>query len=218
MSSHKPHDIFEDRNQFQLERIILFTDAVFAIAITLLIIEIKVPETIHHAEHGREVWDALLGISLKLAGFVFSFILIGVYWMAHHRMFKYVTGYNNRLLWLNMWLLMAIVFLPFTTALAFENIPSDIDVPFIIYSFNHIVVSFSYFRLWRYISNPKHKLSVGLTDKKFMRYNYWRSFTIIFIFSITILLCIFLPGAGRLFTILCMFAVPALNRIFGMKN
>jgi len=221
MSAHKPHDIhqshdiFDNRHEFQLDRLILFTDAVFAIAITLLIIEVKVPEEMHHATTGHEIWKALGGITLKLVGFVSSFLLIGIYWMVHHRIFRYVVNYNNRLIWRNLFLLMFIVFLPFTTALAFETFTGDTDVSFIIYSVNHILISLGFLRLWKYISNPAHKLSSGLTDKKYLRYNYWRSFSIMIVFGITIVFCFIMPPIARFMPLLCIIAIPLVNRRFG---
>jgi uncharacterized membrane protein len=217
-SRHKPPDIASERHEFQLDRLILFTDAVFAIAITLLIIEIKVPEEVHHAQSGREIWHALGGIVLKFTGFVSSFMLIGIYWMVHHRLFRYVVHYNNRLIWMNLLLLMFIVCLPFTTALAFETFTGDVDVSFIIYSVNHIIISLFFMRLWRYISHPAHKLSAGLTDKKYLRYNYWRSLSITLVFVLTIVMCVVLPGIGRFTPMLCMFAIPLVNRRFGFKG
>ena len=77
--SHPQHDLFANRNQFQLERMILFSDAVFAIAITLLIIEIKIPE-IQHTESRAAAWQELSeGLSKKFSqflGFVLSFWVI----------------------------------------------------------------------------------------------------------------------------------------------
>ena len=218
MSSRKPTDMPGNRHEFQLDRLILFSDAVFAIAITLLIIEIKVPDSVQHATSGLQVWKALGSISLKLMGFVFSFLLIGGYWMAHHRLFRYVVHYNSRLIWLNLFLLMFVVFFPFTTALAFETIPGDTDTPFIVYSFNHICIGLLFLLLWWYIAQPAHKLSDGLTNKKYMQYNYWRSFSIIIIFSITIVLCFVKPVAARLFTVASAFVIPILNRIYGFKG
>ena len=215
---HPSHDIFENRNQFQLERIILFTDAVFAIAITLLILEIKVPEAIHHVTRGSEAWSLLKGLALKFFGFFFSFILIGVYWMGHHRMFGYVINYNHRLLWLNLLLLMSIVLLPFTTALAFESMTEDVDVVFIVYMLNHILIGILFMLLWRYISNPKRKLAVGLENRKYLRYNYWRSLSVIIIFTVVIVLCFFNADIARYCTVLCAFTVPVVNRIFKFKG
>jgi len=217
-SPNKPHDILNDRHEFQLDRLILFTDAVFAIAITLLIIEIKVPEAVHHAESGREIWHSLGGIVLKFTGFVCSFLLIGIYWMVHHRLFRYVIHYNSRLIWINLLLLMFIVCLPFTTALAFETFTGDVDVSFIIYSVNHIIISLCFMRLWRYISNPAHRLSAGLTDKKYLRYNYWRSLSITLVFSLTIVMCCIIPPIARFTPMLCLLAIPLVNRRFGFKG
>src|SRR6187401_3098236 len=92
----------ELRKEFQLERLILFSDAVFAIAITLLVIEIKIPEA-----HDKPVKDAVLLYKLgelipKFVGFLISFLLIGQYWIVHHRMFSFVVNYTDRLIWLNI--------------------------------------------------------------------------------------------------------------------
>jgi uncharacterized membrane protein len=138
--------------------------------------------------------------------------------MAHHRMFRYVIAYNTRLIWLNLFLLLFIVFLPFTTALAFETVTTDIDVLFIIYSVNHIFIGFCFLMLWRYLGNPRHKLSAGLSDKKYLRYNYWRSLSIIIMFSITIFFCILYPPFARFSTIACCVAIPIVNRVFGFKG
>ncbi len=215
---HIQHDVFENRNQFQLERLILFTDAVFAIAITLLIIDIKLPHEISDTNSGYEVWQLLKTLTLKCIGFIFSFLLIGGYWMAHHRMFKYVTGYNTSLIWLNLLLLMSIVFLPFTTALAFENMTTDIDTAFIVYSFNHILVGVVFILLWRYLAKNDGKLSIGLGDKKFMQYNYLRAASIIIIFLLIAVLCVLKPTIARFFTIFTVFVIPLLNRLYRIKK
>ena len=112
----------ELKKEFQLERLILFSDAVFAIAITLLIIEIKVPE-IHKEELSElTVLQALAQLAPKFAGFLVSFLLIGQYWVMHHRMFGFVINYTERLIWLNILLLLTIVLMPFSTAFYSEYV------------------------------------------------------------------------------------------------
>src|SRR6187431_133428 len=102
--SNKLHN--ELRKEFQLERLILFSDAVFAIAITLLVIEIRIPDVEYLKEHGifeeyGGVSDAAIGSSLKhlipkFVGFFISFLFIGLYWTIHHRMFGFVTSYDRK--------------------------------------------------------------------------------------------------------------------------
>ena len=103
------------REDFQVERIAFFSDAVFAIAITLLVLEIKVP----HIEHGAgeaATFQALLAQIPKVLGFVVSFLVVGTFWMAHHRLFHWVAGYDRWFLWLNLFFLLGISFIPFPTA------------------------------------------------------------------------------------------------------
>src|SRR5438046_2871708 len=91
----------ELKKEFQLERMILFSDAVFAIAITLLAIEIKVPEVAHDLASDQVLAQKMAQLMPKFVGFLVSFLVIGVYWVVHHRMFGFVINYNQRLLWLN---------------------------------------------------------------------------------------------------------------------
>jgi uncharacterized membrane protein len=152
----------ELKKEFQLERFILFSDAVFAIAITLLVIEIKIPE-IH-----KDVSDAVLLQSLKslipkFAGFFISFMLIGMYWTVHHRMFGFVINYNRRLLWINLIFLFFIALMPFSTGFYSEYagkelVDKQIKVPMTFYVLNFCGAGFMHYFMWRYITNPKNNL------------------------------------------------------------
>src|SRR5689334_15215764 len=105
----------ELRKEFQLERLILFSDAVFAIAITLLVIEIKIPEMPREVATEQKILAGLGHLIPKFIGFLISFLIIGQYWTVHHRLFGYVINFNNRLLWLNLLFLLAIALMPFST-------------------------------------------------------------------------------------------------------
>src|SRR5690242_3731667 len=109
----------ELRKEFQLERMILFSDAVFAIAITLLVIEIKIPDKELMKEHGdlsdQRLLNALSDLVPKFVGYLISFCLIGLYWSIHHRMFGFVTSYDRKLLFLNLLFLFFVALMPFST-------------------------------------------------------------------------------------------------------
>lgn len=95
------------------ERLVFFSDAIFAIAITLLVLELHVPEHLGAAGLQHE----LFALWPKFASFLLSFLAVGLFWMSHHRIFDYIERYDFRLLWLNLLLLLSIAFLPFPTAL-----------------------------------------------------------------------------------------------------
>ena len=96
------------------DRLVNFSDAVVAIAITLLILPLV--DTATELSDGS-ILELLEKDWLKLLVFVISFVVIGRFWLAHHRMYESVVGYNSGLLWVNLLWLMSIVFLPFPTEL-----------------------------------------------------------------------------------------------------
>src|SRR5204863_8779769 len=115
---------------FQLERMILFSDAVFAIAITLLVIEIKIPDKEWMREHGGisdgAILNALKYMVPKFLGFLISSMLIGLYWTIHHRMFGFVTSYDRKLLFLNLLFLFFVALMPFSTGFYSEYAGSEL--------------------------------------------------------------------------------------------
>lgn len=115
-----------------LERLIFFSDAVFAIAITLLVIEIHPPDLTHQATDA-EHWQALAHLIPNFVGFAISFAVIGLFWMGHHRAFALARRYDPAVLRWNMMLLGVIAFMPFVTAYLSANINDR--VPSMVYSF-----------------------------------------------------------------------------------
>lgn len=200
----------QHKKEFQVERLILFSDAVFAIAITLLIIEVKVPEL-----HGTEVteagfWHAMSELLPKISGFIVSFFLIGLYWTIHHRMFGYVVNYTQALLWLNLGFLFSIVLMPFSTAVYSEySTPERINLvsPFAVYVFNICLTSIMNYFLWRYVSNPAHKVAEHLPPKHIINEGKKRSLIIAGVFILSLLVTIWLPGIGRMLLMLIPFAM-----------
>jgi uncharacterized membrane protein len=162
----------ELKKEFQLERMILFTDAVFAIAITLLVIELKIPEIPRELVTENKLLESLDELIPKFVGFIISFFIIGLYWMIHHRMFGYVINYTPKLLRLNLIFLMAVILMPFSTGFYSVYIFKLLKTPVILYVTNICFLGFMTLLLWRYISNPKNKLSVGMEPALIKYYSY----------------------------------------------
>ncbi len=98
----------------EYDRILFFSDAIFAIAITLLVVDIRVPSpasgTIHAARQLQLAWPQMLG-------FAISFVVIGRFWVGHHTMFRHIRAFDRTMIWLNLLFLGTIAFLPYPTSL-----------------------------------------------------------------------------------------------------
>ena len=98
------------------ERLLFFSDAVFAIAITLLIIEVRLPALPEHATDA-DAAAALERIAPAIFAYVLSFATIGLYWLGHWRRYRYIERIDERLVGLNLVQLALVAFIPFPTAM-----------------------------------------------------------------------------------------------------
>ena len=104
------------RPSLEFDRFVFFSDAVFAIALTLLVVGIAVPR-VADAASSEEMWDALVDLRAEFISFFIAFAVIGRYWLAHHRFVGVLAAVESRLLVVNLVYLAFIAFLPFPTAL-----------------------------------------------------------------------------------------------------
>jgi uncharacterized membrane protein len=96
----------------EYDRVLFFGDAIFAIAITLLVVDIRVPD-VKNVDAARQLRQALP----QMVGFGISFAVIGVFWAGHHGIFRHIVALDRRLIWLNLLFLGMIAFLPYPTSL-----------------------------------------------------------------------------------------------------
>jgi uncharacterized membrane protein len=112
-------------------RLEAFCDGVFAIALTLLIIDIKIP-----ASEGigttRELWLALRHLAPSIIAFVLSFAIILITWVNHHRFFRLVHKSSGPFVYANGFLLLSVVFMPFPTGLVGEYLLTDHVAPAVV--------------------------------------------------------------------------------------
>jgi uncharacterized membrane protein len=123
MSSPIPRRGVHERDSVEFGRVLAFTDGVFAIAATLLVIGIAVP-TLQDAGSVSELADALNDLTPAFVSFLVGFAVIVRYWFAHHQFFSMLARIDSGLIGLNLVYLAFIAFLPFPTALLgtyFEN-------------------------------------------------------------------------------------------------
>ena len=112
----------------QFERMLFFSDAVFAIAITLLVIEIRLPHIALTTD--TAVAQALADLIPNYIGFIVSFFVVGRFWIGHHAQFAFIDHVDRPLLWRNLLFLGAIAFMPFPTAVVVERGASAVAVIF----------------------------------------------------------------------------------------
>src|SRR5438067_1792139 len=154
-------------------RVEAFSDGVFAVAATLLIFNI----TIDKAGPGG-LGAALLAAWPKYAAYVASFLTIGVMWINHHSLYERIARINRPLVFLNLLLLMAIVFLPFPTAVLGNNIQvaGDANTAASLYGLNASVIAVFFSGVWTYALSHPDLLAPGVDREEAMR--SWPRFSV----------------------------------------
>jgi uncharacterized membrane protein len=145
-------------------RLEAFSDGVFAVAITLLVLEINVPG-------GENLWHQLKDEWPSFASFFVSFWVIGIIWVNHHGVLDHLKQANRPVLYLNLLLLMTVVFIPFSTALMADHLKSGADerVAALVYSGAFLAMGFAFSALWEYIIRHRGPLGVELSADEVRR-------------------------------------------------
>jgi uncharacterized membrane protein len=145
-------------------RLEAFSDGVFAVAITLLVLEIGIPE-------GDDLWHKLGDEWPSFAAFFVSFWVIGIIWVNHHGVIDHLKRADRGVLYLNLLLLMSVVLIPFATALMAEHLNSGEDehVAAAVYAASFVLMGVAFSVLWEYITRHREKLGVELTDEEVRR-------------------------------------------------
>jgi uncharacterized membrane protein len=144
--SSRNHGTAQDRSDHALERLVFFSDAVFAIAITLLVIELHPPHLARDAGN-IALLQGLIDMAPNFFGFFVSFWVIAAFWAGHHRAFALSGHYAPSLIMPNLALLCAIAFIPFTTAFMADYMGSV--VPTALYNISLIATGVLNMRLIR---------------------------------------------------------------------
>jgi uncharacterized membrane protein len=136
----------------EYDRVLFFSDAVFAIAITLLVIDIRVPGI-------KDATTELHAARYNILSFGISFVVIGLFWMGHHSVFRYITVLDRPVIAINLVFLGIIAFLPYPTSLLGGNGPDQ--VPTIFYAACISCAGLAELAIWLYASQAKDLLVPG---------------------------------------------------------
>lgn len=164
MQSEEIERAGEEKETGRLEA---FSDGVFAIAITLLVLELKVP--VAGELHGR------LGTELRqewpsFLAFVTSFATILIMWINHHNLLKQIKRSDHTFMLLNGLLLLGVTVIPFSTNLLAEYLKEpDARLAALVYSGSYLFIAFAFNLLWRYASHNRRRLLGRNADRTFIQ-------------------------------------------------
>lgn len=191
----------------ELERIIYFSDAVFAIAITLLAINLHTPDPEIASNAGflralGDDWRSLLA-------FVISFWVIGMFWLAHHRIYALIVRWDSGLLFRNLLVLLLVALIPWPTRMLAEG--GDLSSVTIVYALFVSATGFALFELSRHAT--KAKLVPAGLDEALLRQGRIRGLVPPVIFAASIPLALVNPDAAKY----SWFAIPVVNEVFRLR-
>ena len=205
----------EDRDEKETGRIEAFSDGVFAIAATLLVLEIRVPTEVdgHPIETPQQLIIALVELWPSYFGYLLGFATIVIMWINHHGLFSFVRRSTHGLLLLNSLLLLMIAVVPFPTALVAHYIAEDEEtarVAAVVYSAMSLALAFCFNFLWWYMSKNNRLIEprANPEDVRSITRSYYFGPTV---YGIALILSFFNAYAGLgLCTLLAIFfAIPS---------
>jgi uncharacterized membrane protein len=147
----------DDSNARDTDRLETFSDGVIAIAITLLIIEIHVPE-IGDAGN-RELLDQLLHLWPSYLGYAVSFLTIGIMWINHHLIFRFIRRTDQKLVVINTLFLLCVAFIPFPTGVMARYLGEPAErTAVVFYGGTFTLTAVFYYLLWSYPTRGRRLL------------------------------------------------------------
>jgi uncharacterized membrane protein len=187
-----------------LERLIFLSDGVYAIALTLLAVELVLPESAADL-HGPELMESLLESWPKVLAFLISFTVIANFWVGHNVLFQHVRRFDGGLMWLALLQLLCVAFIPYPTSVIGGHISDSVAQQF--YFATLLVTGLVMAALWWYIDSARLLVDQNLSPR-FVR----RTHVISAILPITVLILMGLVavGVGRLVNPLLLFAFATL--------
>lgn len=190
-----------------MDRLVFFSDAVFAIAMTLLVIELRVPDVADD-----DLAEALGALLPGYLAFTLSFMVIGMVWMSHHRKFRMIRHYNQGLIRLNLLLLLFVASIPLPTGILAAY--GDDSLSVYVYAGTICVAGFAMSGIWIYAWH--RKLIDVLVTVDVFRYVLVRSFPIPSVFLLSIpVAALFGPTIAEVSWILAIPASVIITRVYG---
>lgn len=196
------------------DRVLGFSDAVFAFAATLLVLKIDLPQIVRQQVSTQFITAFTMLWPQYLANII-SFLVIGYYWLNHHAIFSLVKKYNAPLVWINLLFLIFLSFLPFPVDLYGDFLTTPVVVVF--YSASLAVVGFLLFFIWWYASNKHRLISPTMSDRE-LRYYTLRMLVAPFVFTISIPLVYIHPLIAQISWIFVIVGIVVLNKMFHRKK
>lgn len=169
-------------------RLEAFSDGVLAIVITIMVLEMQVPE--------GSSWIHLKPVLPKFTSYVLSFIYVGIYWNNHHHLFQAIQKVNGKVLWANLFLLFTLSLLPFTTAWMGEN--HFEKNPVILYGLNLLLCAIAFLILEKTSTSSDGKSSVISSALESNR----KEIISIVLYLIGVITAIFYPIIGLIFFVI----------------
>ncbi len=195
-----------------LERIAFFSDAVMAIAITLLAIDLRVP-ALDAAVAQAALPGQLSEMGPQIMSFVISFVVIGIYWLSHHRYFRFIKRYDNVLMLINLAFLLFVVIIPFASGLLGRY--SSLPIGVIAYASEVAAIGVSMSLLWWYASH-RHRLIDSTVPQRVIRSMTLRAVVAPTVFLASIPVALYSPfGAMAVWWTSPLVAVVAVRLVSG---
>lgn len=142
-------------NQFagqSLERLSALSDGVFAISMTLLVLNVGVPASgAIHTEH--DLWRALVDLAPRFVAYLMSFLTLGIFWVGQQTQLNHFTRSDRNLTWIQIGFLLTVSIMPFSTGLLAEFITYRLAI--VVYWLNILLLGAALFASWRYASQAK---------------------------------------------------------------
>lgn len=181
------------------DRVEAFSDGVFAIILTLLVLELHVPNVADQSSLGQYA-AAMAPLIPKIVSFALTFVMICIHWVSHHYFLRHLQRVTIGLVWLNNLFLLWLCFMPFPTAMLGDH-PTD-QFPILLYGVNQLLAAVTFFAFRSYASN--NKLFVDNASAKAMGPRH--SIPAIVIFTLSILFAF----VYICLSLACFFIVPLL--------
>jgi uncharacterized membrane protein len=186
----------------QNSRLEAFSDGVFAIALTLLIIDIKIPSTIE-INNTADFWLAIKHIAPNIFAFVLSFIIILITWVNHHNSFTLIIKSSPSFIYANGFLLLTVVFIPFPTFLLGEHILTDHASP-AVFLYTAIIAIQGLGWVLLSITSLKNELAINEKAIAKIEINRKNGYTTFIIYSLLSIISFWFPLAIAIITTLTL--------------